>query len=128
MSTLVEVLSDPRPCPYGCHDEPDVEQRTQGIEAMMLFDDTLRGWGYEPHYEPRAHGLFHEARMRNDPDFRGIPARDNACIYTRLVGFAVHELIHGVWGEPGEANWGVPWGLPYGVPEDLPEGEGDRLG
>jgi len=123
VSPLVEVLSDPRLCPYSCHDELDVGQRAQGIAAMMLFDDALRGWGYEPQYEPRAHGIFKEARMRNDPDYRGIPVRDNACIYTRLVGFAVHELIHGVLGEPGEPNWGVPWGLPYGVPEDLPEGE-----
>ena len=90
---------------------------------MMRFDDALRGWGYEPLYEPRAHGLFHEARMRNDASYRGVPVRDHACIYTRLVGFAVHELIHAAVGEPGEANYGVPWGLPYGVPEDLPAGE-----
>lgn len=91
----------------------------------MRFDDALRGWGYEPLYEPRAHGLFHEARMRNDASYRGVPVRDHACIYQRLVGFAVHEIIHAVLGEPGEANYGVPWGLPYGVPDDLPAGEED---
>ena len=90
---------------------------------MMVFDDALRGWGYEPLYEPAAHGLFEAAKMRNDASYRGVPVRDDACIHARLVGFAVHELIHGVVGEPGEANWGIPWGLPYGVPEDLPAGE-----
>lgn len=94
---------------------------------MMRFDDALRGWGYEPLYEPRAHGLFHAARMRNDASYRGIPVRDHACIYGRLVGFAVHELIHAVLGDPTAANWGMPWGLPYGVPNDLPPGEEDAF-
>ncbi|MEM6786085.1 MAG: SEC-C metal-binding domain-containing protein [Myxococcota bacterium] len=122
MNALTRMYRAPRPCRHGCFEHLSAREREQAVAAMMTFDDAVRAWGYEPQYAPKAHGLFHAARMRNDATYKAIPVRDDACIYRRLVGFAVHELIHGVLGEPGEANWGVPWGLPYGVPDDTPAG------
>jgi hypothetical protein len=121
--SLVEAYARPHRCLCDCHAELSVAERTEGVAAMMTFDDAMRGWGLTPLYEPEAPGLFQEAKMRADPDYRSVAVRDHACLYRRLVGFAVHELIHAVLGEPDQANWGIPWGLPYGVPDDLPEDE-----
>lgn len=118
--TLVQALSDPLPCPCACHTTLTFEERVQGIRAMYRFDDAMRGWGYEPIYEPRAHALWREAQARNDPGYRGVAVRDHACLYRRLVGFAVHELLHALCGDVTQANYGIPFGLPYGVPEDVP--------
>jgi hypothetical protein len=118
--TLVEALSDPVPCPCFCHETLTLEQRVAGVEAMVRFDDTMRGWGYEPLYEPNAHALWREAQKKNDPGYRGVAVRDDACLYRRLVGFAVHELIHGLCGDTTQANYGIPFGVPYGVPAELP--------
>ncbi|MEZ4441861.1 MAG: hypothetical protein R3B72_22360 [Polyangiaceae bacterium] len=123
MLTLVEALSAPAACPCRCHETLSLAERTKGVAAMMRFDDIMRGWGVTPLYEPNAPELFLEAKMRADPDYRMVAVRDHACLYARLLGFAVHELIHALLGDPDAANWGVPWGLPYGVPEDLPVGE-----
>lgn len=124
--TLVQVFERPHPCECQCHADLTVEQRTQGIAAMFRLDDAFRGWDYQPIYEPQAQNLYRAAQSRNDPSYRGIAMRDHACIYRRLVGFAVHELIHLLNGDPTQANYGMPFGLPYGVPLDLPEGEEAR--
>jgi hypothetical protein len=121
--TLVDIYSAPRPCACDCHQWLTVEQRTEAVTAMMRFDDAMRGWGYTPLYEPAAPQLFMEAKMRGDDSYRAVAIRDEVCLYSRLVGFAVHELIHAMTGDPAKANWGMPWGVPYGVPEDLPEGD-----
>jgi hypothetical protein len=119
---LVELLSHPHRCACACHDTLTLDERTAGVRALYRFDDALRGWGYEPIYTPNADALFREAKRRNDRTYRGIAVHDEACVYRRLVGFAVHELIHALNGDPTQANYGIPFGLPYGVPEGLPEG------
>jgi len=125
--SLIDAYRRPHRCLCACHTELSLAQRTEGVAAMMRFDDAMRGWGLTPLYEPEAPGLFEEAKMRADPDYRSVAVRDHACLYRRLVGFAVHELIHAVLGEPSEANWGIPWGLPYGVPEELLAGREEEF-
>ncbi|MDB4964564.1 MAG: hypothetical protein JWN44_253 [Myxococcales bacterium] len=123
MLTVVDALSRPYPCGCDCFHTLTVEQRIQGVEALYRFDDALRGWGYRPIYELAADVLYRKAQQENDPSFRGIAMRDDACVYRRLVGFAVHELIHALEGDPSRANYGIPWGAPYNVPADLPAGD-----
>jgi hypothetical protein len=74
-------------------------------------------------YELAADRVYRLLQQRNDPSFRGIPVRDSACIHRRLVGFAVHEIIHAAVGDTSKANYGIPWGAPYAVPEELPFGQ-----
>jgi SEC-C motif len=119
---VVRALSSPHPCACRCHETLTPAERAQGVAAMFRFDDAMRGWGYVPLYHPSAHGLYREAQARNDASYRGIAVRDEECIYRRLVGFAVHELIHALEGDPTRANHGIPFGLPYGVPDDVPVG------
>jgi hypothetical protein len=121
-SPLVAVLSRPYPCACRCHENLTLAERTAGVGVMFRFDDMLRGWGYEPIYDANAHHLWRAAQEKNDPSYRGIAVRDEACLHQRLVGFAVHELIHALNGDVTQANYGVPFGLPYGVPLDVPEG------
>jgi SEC-C motif len=120
---IVDAFARPHRCRCDCHAALTVEERTQGVAAMFRFDDAIRGWGYEPIYEPAADGLYRAAQKRNDASYRGIAVRDEACLYRRFVGFAVHELIHALHGDVSKANYGIPFGLPYGVPAELPEGE-----
>jgi hypothetical protein len=117
--TLLQALADPLPCACLCHAYLSVEERTQGVVAMVRFDDAMRGWGYRPIYDPNAPALWRQAQLRNDPSYRGVAVRDHACLYGRFVGFAVHELIHLLVGDPTAANYGVPFGLPYGVPQEV---------
>ncbi len=121
--SVVEALAQPHPCACDCFHTLTLEERTKSIEAMYRFDDAIRGWGYQPMYELAADRVYRLLQQRNDPTFRGIPVRDTACIYRRLVGFAVHEAIHAAVGDTTKANYGIPWGAPYGVPEDLPLGK-----
>ncbi len=121
--SLVEAYSKPHRCECNCHERLSLQERTKGVAAMMRFDDAVRGWGYEPLYEPNCHFAFEAARMRADSNYRGVPVRNHTCVFGRLVGFAVHELIHAMCANTTDANWGVAWGAPYGVPADLPKGE-----
>jgi SEC-C motif len=121
--TLIDALGRPPPCVCDCFNGLTVEERAQGIGAMFRFDDAIRGWGYLPLYEPAAPALWRAAQKKNDTTYRCIAVRDEACVYRRLVGFAVHETIHALEGDTSLANYGVPFGLPYGVPVDLPEGD-----
>ena len=123
MLTVVDALSSPYPCGCDCFHTLTLEERIQGITALYRFDDALRGWGYQPIYELAADVLYRKAQAAADPGYRGITMRDDACVYRRLVGYAVHELIHALEGDPSKANYGIPWGAPYNVPVDLPEGE-----
>lgn len=117
--SLVACLSDPLACACGCHDSLSDEQRVADVRAIYRFDDAMRGWGYQPLYDPRAHALWREAQAKNDPAYRAVAVRDHACLHRRLVGFAVHELIHALCGDVSQANYGIQFGLPYGVPETV---------
>jgi len=121
--TVVDALSSPYPCGCDCFHTLTVEERVQGIEALFRFDDALHGWGYQPIYELAADVLYRRAQAEADPKYRGITMRDDACVYRRFVGYAVHELIHALEGDPTKANYGIPWGAPYNVPAELPDGE-----
>ena len=123
MQTVVDALSSPYPCGCDCFRSLTLAQRIQGVEAMYRCDDALRGWGYQPFYELGSDRLYKEQQAKNDPKFRGVAMRDEACVYRRLVGFAVHEVIHALEGDTSKANYGIPWGAPYSVPVELPEGE-----
>jgi SEC-C motif-containing protein len=113
---LLDALRDPLHCDCDCHRTLSLAERTQGIAALFRFDDIMRGWDYQPLYEVGAERLWHEAQLRNDPHYRGVAVRDGVCIFRRLVGFAVHELLHALQGDTAAANYGVPFGLPYAVP------------
>jgi hypothetical protein len=121
--TVVDALSSPHPCGCDCFHTLTVEERVQGVHALFRFDDALRGWGYQPIYDLAADVLYRKAQAEADPQYRGISLRDDACVYRRLVGFAVHELIHALEGDTSQANYGIPWGAPYNVPVELPDGE-----
>lgn len=119
-TTVVDALRAPYACACECHTTLTLDERTRSIEALYRFDDAMRGWGYRPVWDLAAPRLWREAQKRNDPDYRLVAVRDEACVYRRLVGFAVHELIHALCGDVAKANYGIPFGLPYGVPVDLP--------
>ena len=111
-STVVDALSSAVPVRAATAStrSPSTSAR-QGIEAMFRFDDALRGWGYQPIYElGRRRALPRGAARRPIPSYRGIAVRDDACVYRRLVGFAVHELIHALDGDATQANYGIPFG------------------
>jgi hypothetical protein len=123
LTDVVEALGKPRWCLCDCYHGLTLEERTHAVEAIFRFDDTMRGWGYQPVYERNASALFAEAQKRNDPNDRRIAVRDGECLYRRLLGFAVHEMIHALDGDRTKANYGIPFGLPYSVPEEVPEGK-----
>ncbi|HEX9104395.1 MAG TPA: hypothetical protein VF997_19425, partial [Polyangia bacterium] len=122
MLTVVDALAAPHPCGCDCFHSLTLDERVQGVTALYRFDDALRGWGYHGVYELGSDRLYREAQERADPAYRGIPMRDDACVYRRFVGFAVHELIHALEGDVTKANYGIPFGLPYGVPLEVPAG------
>jgi hypothetical protein len=118
-----EALLDQHPCFDDCHANLTVAQRTRAVEVVYLCDDALRGWGYEPIYDIDGDRRWREAQARNDTSYRGVAVRFGECIYRRLVGGILHEVLHAVLGDPAQPNYGIPFGLPYGVPEDVPERE-----
>src|SRR5262249_61613004 len=118
----LEARRGPPPGAADCWNGLTTAERRTGIAARFRFDDAIRGWGYTPLYEPAAPSLWREAQKKNDTSYRCVAVRDEACVYRRLVGFAVHETIHALEGDTREANYGIPFGLPYGVPADVPEG------
>jgi len=119
-ATVVEALAAPYPCQCACHETLTLDQRVRSVEALYRFDDAMRGWGYTCLWDLAAPRLWREAQKRNDRDYRYVAVRDEACVYRRLLGFSVHELIHALCGDVTQANYGIPFGLPYGVPADLP--------
>jgi hypothetical protein len=123
MLRLLDALADPLPCYCQCHDTLDDAERTAGVAALFRLDDMFRGWGYQPLYEPWSSVLFRQQQTENRPGDLRIALREHACLHRRLVGFALHELIHALCGEPGKPNHGVPFGLPYCVPDSVPVGE-----
>jgi hypothetical protein len=119
---LLDALADPLPCHCQCHETLDEAERIAGVRALFRMDDMFRGWGYEPLYEPWSTGIFREQQIADRADLR-VALREHSCLYRRLVGFALHELIHALAGEAGKPNHGVPFGLPYCVPDSVPVGQ-----
>jgi hypothetical protein len=119
MLTIADAVVSARPCPCDCHGTLSAADRARGIAALYHCDDALRGWGYVPIYELHGDALWREAQKRNDATYRGVAVRFGECIYRRLLGSMLHELIHASLGDPSKANHGIPFGLPYGVPNDV---------
>lgn len=118
--TIADAVIAQRPCPCDCHGTLGDEERVRGIKALYVCDDALRGFGYAPIYELHGDALWREAQQRNDPTYRGIAVRFGECLYRRLLGSMLHELLHASFGDVAKANYGLPFGLPYGVPIELP--------
>lgn len=123
MITVVEALTTHRICPCDCFAVLSPEDRVAGIRAVYDLDDALRGWGYTPLYDVHGDLLWKQAQAKNDPTYRGVAVRFGECIYRRLAGSMLHEVLHALSGDVTQANYGVLFGLPYGVPEDVPPSE-----
>jgi hypothetical protein len=121
MLGIAEAVSTQRTCPCACHSTLTPAERAAGVRALYVCDDALRGLGYSPDYERHGDALWRDAQRRGDPSYRGVAVRFGECMYRRLLGSMLHELIHAACGDPTKANYGIPFGLPYGVPEDIPE-------
>jgi len=123
MLTVVDAVSHQRPCACDCHRTLPAAERVRGIEALYVCDDALRGWGYTPIYDLHGDALWREAQKKNDPTYRMVAVRFGECVYRRLLGSLLHELLHASLGDVTKANYGIPFGLPYGVPADVPPSE-----
>jgi hypothetical protein len=123
MLSLVDAVKAQRPCACRCHETLTADERVLGIRALYVCDDALRGFGYTPNYELHGDALWRQAQRAGDPNYRGVAVRFGECMYRRLLGSLLHELIHASVGDPSKANYGIPFGLPYGVPVDVPEKE-----
>jgi hypothetical protein len=123
MVSIAEALSRQYPCFGDCHTTLTFEQRRRAVEAIYHCDDALRGWGYTPLYDINGDRLWREAQQKNDPAYRGVAVRFGECIYRRLVGSMLHEVLHALHGDTTQANYGLLFGLPYGVPSSVPEAE-----
>ncbi len=118
-ATVVDAVQSPYPCAHRCFETLSLDERAQGITALYRFDDAMRGWDYLVIWDLAAPYLWRVAQGFDDPSLRWVAVRDDACIYARLVGFCMHELVHALCGDTAQANFGVPFGLPYGVPHDI---------
>ena len=123
MLSLADAVLSQRPCSCACHETLTAEERATGVRALYVCDDALRGFGYLPIYELHGDLLWREAQRKCDPSYRGVAVRFGECIYRRLLGSLLHELIHASVGDTTQANYGIPFGLPYGVPSELPASE-----
>jgi hypothetical protein len=123
MQTLLDALERQHPCYGDCHRTLGVEQRTRAVACLYHLDDALRGWGYVPIYDIHGDALWKEAQRRGDSTYRGVAVRFGQCIYRRLVGSMLHEVLHASFGDPAQANYGMPFGLPYGVPDSVAESD-----
>jgi hypothetical protein len=126
VTSLAEAYAKQRACGCDCHRKLSVEDRIRGVEAVYFCDDVLRGWRYEPLYELHGDALWRQAQQRCDSSYRGVAVRFGECMYKRLVGSMLHEILHALHGDVTRANYGIPFGLPYGVPEDVPPSEEER--
>ena len=117
--TIADAVTSARPCPCDCHATLGEAERARGVAALYHCDDAMRGWGYVPIYELHGDALWREAQQKNDPTYRGVAVRFGECIYRRLLGSMLHELLHASFGDTTKANYGMPFGLPYGVPNEI---------
>lgn len=118
-ATVVDALRMPYRCVHDCHRVLSHDDKVQAVTALYRFDDAMRGWGYEVVWDLGASVLWRVAQELDHPDYRYVTVRDTGCVYSRLVGFCVHELIHALTGDTGAANYGIPFGLPYRVPDHV---------
>jgi hypothetical protein len=123
MTTIAEALVTARPCACACHATLDEREKARGVAALYHCDDALRGWGYAPIYEQHGDALWRAAQAKGDPSYRGVAVRFGECVYRRLLGSMIHELLHATLGDTTKANYGIPFGMPYGVPESVPPSE-----
>lgn len=117
-ASVVDAVQTPFPCECRCHETLSVDERAQGITALYRFDDAMRGFGQTVIWDIAAPTLWRVQQQLNNT-VKWVTVRESGCLYGRLVGFCVHELIHAMCGDPEAANWGTPVGLPYGVPEHV---------
>lgn len=120
-ATVVDAVRSPLPCPCNCYEALTLDERAAGIEALYRFDDAMRGWGQTVIWDLAAPALWRLQQQLGE--VKWVAVRDGGCIYSRLLGFCVHEAIHAVCGDPTLPNYGMPVGLPYGVPESVPPAE-----
>jgi len=120
-ATVVDAVTSPFPCACRCHERLTIDQRAQGIAALYRFDDAMRGWGQTVIWDVAAPTLWRVQQQLGE--VRWVAVRESGCIYSRLVGYCVHETIHAMCGDPALPNYGTPVGLPYGVPESVPASE-----
>lgn len=120
-ATVVDAVRSPLPCPCNCHEALTLDERAAGIEALYRFDDAMRGWGQTVLWDLAAPTLWRLQQQLGE--VKWVAVRDGGCIYSRLLGFCVHETIHAISGDPSLPNYGMPVGLPYGVPEAVPPAE-----
>ncbi len=124
---LVEALTKQRVCACDCHRKLTTDERTRGVEALYFCDDVLRGLDYEPTYALHGDALWRTAQQKCDANYRGVAVRFGECMYKRLVGSMLHEILHAMHGDTSRANYGIPFGLPYGVPEDIPPSDEEKF-
>jgi hypothetical protein len=117
-ATVVDAVKLPLACPCRCYERLTLEERTAGIAALYRFDDAMRGWGQTVIWDLAAPTLWRIQQQLEGA--RWVTVRDGPCLYSRLLGFCVHETIHACCGDPALPNYGTPVGLPYGVPEAVP--------
>jgi hypothetical protein len=120
-ASVVDAVKTPFQCMHGCHEQLSVDQRAAGITALYRFDDAMRGWGQTVLWDLAAPTMWRV--QQHIANAKWVSVRDSGCIYARLVGFCVHELIHAMCADPTLPNYGCPVGLPYGVPDSVPVGE-----
>ena len=117
-ATVVDAVQTPYPCACQCHARLSLDERAAGIAALYRFDDAMRGFGQTVIWDLAAPTLW-RVQQQLGGNARWVAVRDTGCIYSRLLGYCVHELIHAMCGDPEAPNWGTPVGLPYGVPESV---------
>jgi hypothetical protein len=123
MLSIADAVLAQRPCAHDCHKTLSPEARVHGIAALYHCDDALRGWNYTPIYDLHGDALWREAQQKSDPNYRGVAVRFGECLYRRLLGSMLHELLHASFGDTSQANYGIPFGCPYGVPLFVPPSE-----
>ena len=116
-ATVVDAVKTPYLCRCSCHETLSLDERAAGIAALYRFDDAMRGWGQTVVWDLAAPTLWRLQQQLGE--VRWVAVRDGPCIYARLLGFCVHELIHAYCGDATAPNYGTPVGLPYGVPEQI---------
>ncbi len=120
-ATVVDAVKSPMPCACNCYAALTLDERVAGIEALYRFDDAMRGWGQTVIWDLAAPTMWRVQQQIGA--VKWVAVRDTGCLYSRLLGFCVHETIHASCGDPTLPNYGTPVGLPYGVPEAVPPSE-----
>lgn len=117
-ASVVDAVRSPLPCACDCHEVLTLDERAAGIAALYRFDDAMRGWGQTVLWDLAAPALWRIQQQLGQVTW--VAVRDSGCIYSRLLGFCVHETVHAFCGDPRAPNYGMPVDLPYGVPEAVP--------